>query len=435
MDIERLLTLWPFWGRRAEFYRDIADSIDARELLRDFVEGEWRIASNPATADKPKAAVLGYMRRLMESGVTALDEVLKRTMPASDAMGIAVVADAHDRAAALRFVAQNVEQQRAMGKVITTAVTSPAVLAPIAFVFAYVMAAYVIPAFEQGAPPEVWVGFAALVRNAALLFKTYAPFVVGAVLGALAWFSLHGLADITSQWRYQAESAVGAARLPWMLLGPVRPMLTMYRDIQSARMLANLATLLQAGRGLQDALSELADHASPWMRKHINWVLEHMQLNPGDNVAAFSHGILSGALLARLHTKVRRDAGADFARVLVDLGTLGQDQARADVQRYAQQLNIVLLGGVLSVILFFYGGQNFILLKIREATSPQAIQQRALQRKQRAPDTSPVSLAPSTGAFAARAPTGTTFDATFGANAGAIHVTFSSTTSLTTSTT
>ena len=118
MDIERLLTLWPFWGRRAEFYRDIADSIDARELLRDFVEGEWRIASNPATADKPKAAVLGYMRRLMESGVTALDEVLKRTMPASDAMGIAVVADAQDRATALRFVAQNVEQQRAMGKVI-----------------------------------------------------------------------------------------------------------------------------------------------------------------------------------------------------------------------------------------------------------------------------------------------------------------------------
>jgi len=404
MDIDRFLTLWPFWGRRAELYRDIAESIDARELLRDFIEGEWRIASNPATADKAKAAVLGYMRRLMESGITALDDVLARTMPESDAMGIAVVADAQDRAAALRFVALNVEQQSAMGKVIASALTSPAVLAPIAFAFAYVMAAYVIPAFEQGAPPEVWVGFAALVRNAAVLFKTYAPILVVGVLGGLAWFSLHGLANTTAMWRYQAESAVGTARVPWMLLGPVRPMLTIYRDIQSARMLSNLATLLQAGRGLQDALSELAKHASPWMRKHIHWVLEHMQLNPGDNVAAFSHGILSGPLLARLHTKVRRDAGADFARVLVDIGTLGQEQARADVQRYAQRLNIVLLGGVLSVILFFYGGQNFILLKIREETSPQAIQQRELQRQQkRALETTPVSEAPSSGVYVARA--------------------------------
>jgi hypothetical protein len=111
------------------------------------------------------------------------------------------------------------------------------------------------------------------------------------------------------------------------------------------------------------------------------------------------------------------------AKVLVDLGTLGQDQARADVQRYAQQLNIVLLGGVLSVILFFYGGQNYILLKIREETSPQAIQQRALQRKQLIPDAVPVSRAPSTGTVTAHA------------TSRAISVTFPSTTSTTTSTT
>jgi hypothetical protein len=407
MDIERLLTLRPFWGRRAEFYQDIAASIDARELLRDFVDGEWRIASNPATADKTKASFLGYMRRLMESGVTALPDVLERVMPASDAMGIAVIADSQDQAAALRFVAQNVEEQSAMGKVIATAVTSPAVLAPIAFVFAYVMAAYVIPAFEQGAPAEVWTGFAAVVRNTAVFFKVYAPIVVSVLLGALTWFAVHGLANITARWRYQAESAVGAARLPWMLLGPVRPILTMYRDIQAARMLANLATLLQAGRGLQDSLAELAKHASPWMRKHLLWVLEHMQLNPGDNVPAFSQGILSATLLARLHTKVRRDAGADFARVLIDIGTLGQEQARADVQRYAQRLNVVLLVSVLGVILFFYAGQNYILLRIRDETTPQAIQKRALKRQQPAIEATPVSAARSTGAYASRATSAT----------------------------
>ena len=393
--LERLVLLVPFWSNRAEFYRDLANSIEARELLRDFVEGEWRIASNPMTANKRKAAVLGYMRSLMEDGLTGLDQVLERTMPASDAMGIAVIADAPDKSAALRFVAENVEQQSAMGKVVASAVASPAILAPVALVFAFVMAGYVIPAFEKSAPPEVWVGFAALVRTVASGFTTFAPAALSLLIAWLLWFTFYGLANITSAWRYSAESAVGWARPPWMLLGPTRPMLTIYRDIQSARMLANLATLLQAGRGLQDALSELSKHASPWMRKHLQWVLEHMQLNPGDNVAAFSHGILSNPLLSRLHTKVRRDAGADFARVLVDIGTQGQEQARLDVKRYALQLNIVLLVGVFSIILFFYAGQNYILIQIQNEVSPQTIQRRLLEKQQRAQNPVPVSQGPS----------------------------------------
>jgi len=381
--LQRLTLLAPFWRHRAEFYRDVAGSIDARELFRDFVEGEWRIASNPHTANKQKAAVLGYMRRLMENGISSMEEVLERTMPAGDAMGLAVIAQAQDKAEALRFVASNVEEQSAMGKVVSAALASPVILLPIALVFAAVMAGYVIPAFEKGAPPELWVGFAGVVRSAAHLFSTYALPIFCALLVFFIWFGLVGLSTITGMWRYQAESAVGLARLPWLLLGPVRPMLSIYRDIQSARMLANLATLLQAGRGLQDAIAELARHASPWMRKHLLWVLEHMQLNPGDNVTAFSQGVLSGSILSRLHTKVRRDAGADFARVLVEIGTAGQSQAREDVARYAKQINLLLLVGVLGVVLFFYIGQNFIVYQLKEFTGPQSIEMR--KKKQTPP--------------------------------------------------
>lgn len=382
--LERFLVLSSFWSKRADFYRDLANSIDDRELLRDFVEGEWRIATHTSTADKNKAAVLGYMRQLMDSGVTSVEQVLEHIMPAADTMSLSVVADAKDKAAALRFVADNVEQQKAMSAVVRSAITSPLILVPVAFVFAYVMASSVIPAFEKGAPPEVWVGFAAFVRSAAYAFKVGAPVAALLLVGLLAWFSLYGLPNITAGWRYRAESATGYARLLWLMSGPMRPILAIYRDIQSARMLANLATLLQAGRGLQDALSDLSMHTSPWMRKHLQWVIEHMQLHPGEHAQAFGNGVLSSLLLARLHTKVRRDAGSDFARVLVDLGTLGQEQTRVDVKRYAQQLNIVLLAGVFGVILFFYGGQNYILLQIQQQMTPQAIQQRALQKKQRA---------------------------------------------------
>ena len=381
-QLQRLMVLAPFWQHRAEFYRDVAASIDARELFRDFVEGEWRIASNPRTANKQKAAVLAHMRRLMEDGISSMEEVLERTMPAGDAMGLAVIAQAQDKAAALRFVAGNVEEQSAMGKVVSAAVASPVILLPIALVFAAVMTGYVIPAFEKGASPEVWVGFAGFVRSAAHIFSTFALPIFALVLIFFIWFSLIGLSTITAMWRYQAESAVGLSRIPWLLLGPMRPMLSLYRDIQSARMLANLATLLQAGRGVQDALAELARHTNPWMRKHLLWVLEHMQLNPGDNVAAFSQGVLSGSILSRLHTKVRRDAGADFARVLVEIGTAGQSQAREDVARYAKQINLFLLVGVFGVILFFYIGQNFIVYRIKDFTSPQSIELRKKKQQQ-----------------------------------------------------
>ncbi len=376
-------TLWPFWQRRAEFYRDLAHSIDDRELLRDFVDGELRIATNPGTSDRQKAAVLAYMRQVMDSGITSIDQVLQRIMPASDAMSLSVVADAKDKAASLRYVAENVERQKAMNAVVRSAISSPAILCPVAFVFAYVMAAHVIPAFEKSAPPEIWTGFAAFVRSAAFAFKRGAPAAVLLLVCVLVWFAVYGLANVTAPWRYRAENATGIGRAFWIFLGPLQPILALYRDIQGARMLANLATLLQAGRGLQDALNELSIHASPWMRKHLHWVVEHMQIHPGDHAQAFSHGLLSGGLLARLQSRVRRDADADFSRILVELGTVGQDQARGDVQRYAQQLNVLLLAGVLALILFFYSGQNYILFQIQMQMTPQAIQQRALQKKQR----------------------------------------------------
>jgi hypothetical protein len=387
--IQKRIILSSFWKNRANFYRDIATAIDERELLRDFIDGEYQIAITPVTADKEKAEALGFIRKIMEGGVSAVEDVLSQCMPPSDKMGISVIADAKDKAAALRYVAANVEQQGQMNKVVSKALASPAILLPVAFAFAYVMAGYVIPAFEKSAPPSVWVGFSAIVRDAAFAFRNFGPFIFAGLFGLISWFVSYGLSNITSRWRYKAESTFGYAQIPWLLLGPIQPMLSIYRDIESSRMLANLATLLQSGRGLQDALGHLAQNASPWMRKHLLVVIESLQLNPGDYVLAFSHGILSRAILARLHTKVRRDAGNDFSQVLIEIGTSGQEKAREAVGAYAVRANAILLLVVFSIILFFYGGQNWIIMQIQEETSPSRIQKRALEhRKEKAEEIS-----------------------------------------------
>jgi hypothetical protein len=382
-QLNRVLRLWSFWGTRATFYRDLAESIDQKELLRDFLDGEYQIASDLKTADKRKASALGYMREVMEQGVTELHELLARCMPTGDAMGIAVIADAKDKAVALRYVAANVEQQNEMTQVVRGAIVAPLVLVPIAMAFALVLAGFVIPAFEPVAPPEVWEGFAGLVRLVASLFRTYGVILMALIFLALTWLLAWALPNWTSVLRYQAESAVGTRRLVWLVVGLfiLQPVLAIYRDIQSARMLSNLATLLQAGRGLRDALSDLAAKSSPWMRRHLLQVIDTLQLNPGEYSLAFSQGLLSSAMLARLSTKIRRDAGGDFANVLIHIGTMGQVTARDSVSAYAKKMSRILLFSTMGLILFFYIGQTWIVMRLQDVMSPEAIQKRAAMQR------------------------------------------------------
>ncbi len=379
-----------FWAQRAQFYRDAAVSEKERELFRDFIDGEYQISITPATRNKTRATALLHMRSLIAQGVTGVDQLLSSVMPTEDALGISVIVDAKDKAAALGFVADNVQEQAEMTKIVRSAMASPMVLLPVAFVFSYVMADRVIPAFEKAAPPEVWFGFAALVRDVSFLVRDWGPPLMLTLAAAMIWFVSFGLANITSMWRYHCERATGWQRVVWLLLGPVNPMLVIYRDIQSARMLANLATLIKGGRGVQDSLQELGSKASPWMRKHLHWVLEHLQLMPGDYIGAFGHGILSSYALGRMHTMVRRDTGHDFAGVLIDIGTNGQLKAREAVKSYATRLNAILLVAIFSVILFFVGGQNWIVMQVQDQLSPSSIQRRAYE-KQQMPNTAPAA--------------------------------------------
>jgi hypothetical protein len=382
-ELTKFLKFNQFWAQRAQFYRDAAVSEKERELFRDFLEGEYRIATSPATRNAARAAALHHMRSLMEQGISGTDQLLSSVMPSSDALGISVIVDSKDKAAALSFVADNVQEQAEMSKILRSALGPPALLVPIALAFAFVMADRVIPAFEKAAPPEVWVGFSALVRDVSLLVRNWGPPIVLIVIAILTWFTAHGLANITSQWRYNCERSTGLNRLAWLMLGPVRPMLVIYRDIQSARMLANLSTLIQGGRGIQDSLRELSTSASPWMRKHLLWVLEHLQLMPGDYGGAFSHGILSSYALGRMHTMLRRDAGHDFAGVLIDIGTSGQEKAREAVKSSAARINALLLVSIFGVILFFVGGQNWIVMQVQDELSPSNIQRRQYERQQK----------------------------------------------------
>jgi len=370
-----------FWARRAELYRDIARSVQAKELLRDFVEGELAISLSPKTLDKPRAQGLAFMRGIVDMGSHSLADLLIATMPAKDHMALGVLRHAPDQAEALGNLANNVDEQQAMTKLVIKSLASPMLLIPVGFVFAYVLSAVSIPEFVKTAPPQVWTGLNRFVRVAAESFAGIGPWVFAFLLAFTLWLICWGLAHLTARWRLDAESATGTRRLIWNLAFPFRPVLQLYRDIQGTRMLSDLSCLLKSGMLLQDALLTMARDATPWMRRHLIGIIEHLQTYPGDHIGAFGHGVLSPFLAGRLHSAVRRDAG-QFSSVLVDIGSQGQRQAQEALGKSATRFSAMLLVSVFAVIVFFYAGQAVIIKSIEEANSPSAVMKREAARRQ-----------------------------------------------------
>lgn len=371
-----------FWKKRSGFYRLIAKSMQRRELLKDFVEGEYAISSSPATRNRARATGLNFMRSVIQDGVTTLADVLIATMPPSDRMALATLRDTSDPVMALNHLADNIDAQESMRNVVKSAVLTPLILMPIGIAFAYMISSTTIPVFIEAAPPEIWTGFNMVYRTVAELFRDWAIIVMGLMIVILGWLFYYGLPNLTAGWRYRAESAHGMKKFLWTLVFPFRPALQLYRDIQGTRMLTDLAFMLQSGRLVGDAIEVLAQNAQPWMRRHLLMVLDHMHQIPGNYVGAFSHGILSPYFSGELQSANRVDTEARFDKILVEIGTLGSKEAIDAVKVSALKLNLILMTSTMAVIMFFYGGQMLVIKSIEQANTPAAILKReAVQRK------------------------------------------------------
>ena len=389
VDLQRYFLLSGFWSKRTDVYRDLSRSLSKYELPKDFVEGELQISTSPKTSDKNRARGLMFMRNLMDNGEPSLHEVLAATMPKSDSLALGVLKDSKNRPESLNILAAAIDQQHELTKMVRTALTTPMILIPVGFGFAYLLSTATIPEFAKAAPPEVWNSTNLLVKNSAEVVAEYGPYFATFTALLLIWMFAWALPNLTVPIRYSMESSRGYKRLAWILACPVQPIFAMYRDIQGTRMLGNLATLLQANMLLADALLTLAEGAQPWMRRHLLMISAHLQERPGDYVGAFSHGILSSFLLGRLHSAVRLDAGGKFDAVLIELGSIGQAESREAVRRSALRANAILLVAVMSVILFFYVGQQFIAQSIQDANSPTAVMKRAANKNK--PSAAPVN--------------------------------------------
>jgi type II secretory pathway component PulF len=322
---------------RAEFYRDFAEMYQRNEAMVSFLEGE--IANAGLTRQRSRARALRLVLHRHQDGdhASRVSHLLEGVVPRSDGLLLAAVDRAADKPQALRALAEAIDKQQQMLRLMLSYSALPAVTIPICFVLIALLGK-VILVIDAATPPyaqeALWDGMNGWARAVALLAQAWGAQLVvalGVALAAVLW-SL-------PRWR-------GAARLRvegWPIYG-------LYRDFQAGMLFSSMAMMLRTGETLQGSIDDVTQRASPWMRWHLGRVVDALEENPTGTLDAFRRGLLSAHLLSRAATLNR--SSTSFSDVLIQLGTTEGERVLARVKKAAVIANFALVGLFASVATF-----------------------------------------------------------------------------------
>lgn len=335
--IARWFALLEFRLRRAEFYRDFAEMFQRNEAMVSFLEGE--IGNANLTRQRGRARALRIVLHRHRDGdhASRVSHLLDGVVPRSDAMLLTAVDRAADKPHALLALADAIDKQQQMLRLMASYSALPAMTIPICYALIVVLGKVILviddatPVYAQAALWDGMNGWAKAIALFAQAWGTEALLVLGAALAALLW-SL-------PRWR-------GAVRLrveTW-------PVYSLYRDFQAGMLFSSMAMMLRTGETLQGSIDDLSRRASPWMRWHLGRVVDALDENPTATLDAFRRGLLSSHLLSRAATLNR--SSTSFSDVLIHLGTSEGERVLARVKSAAVIANFALVGLFASVATF-----------------------------------------------------------------------------------
>jgi type II secretory pathway component PulF len=326
-----------FRGARGEFYRDFAEMYQRNEAMVSFLEGE--IANATLTRQRSRARALRIVLHRHRDGdhASRVSHLLDGVVPRSDTMLLAAVDRAGDKPQALRALADAIDKQQQMLRLMVASSALPAVTIPICCALIGLLGRVILviadatPVYAQDALWDGMNGWARAVAAFAQAWGAPASIALAAALGLVLW-SL-------PRWR-------GAGRLRvegWPIYG-------LYRDFQAGMLFSSMAILLKTGETLQGSIDDVMQRASPWMRWHLGRVVAALEENPTGTLDAFRRGLLSPHLLARAATLHR--SSESFSDVLIQLGTREGERVLLRVKRAAVIANFALVGLFASVATF-----------------------------------------------------------------------------------
>lgn len=384
--ITRLL-MRPSAKGRALIYRDLADAIDRKEGLLDFLTGE--IKNTAIDNNRTRAWVLRMMRGRFigidqasedASGATvrSYGKLLTGLVPASDLMQLAAIdatAKEEQQAAGFRRLADIVLKKNEMMWDVIQKMAMPIASIPITYAVAY-PAAKMVNSLEPKAPPELWTGLNLVTLVLSNWILDYGVLAMGFIV-ALGFATAWALPNITGNMRLKVDNTPG---------------FSLYREFVGADVAMSLSALLSNKVDLMDALEILRSRGSMWVRWQIGRVISTLTSGRSDDYArAFGRGIFSRPMTARIATLTR--TAPAFSDALIEIGTTGIADVRARINASANTLSVLVIMFFATIATIVNLGQLGVTSDLEKENQPHKMVERraaaAARAAQGLPATSP----------------------------------------------
>ncbi|ADC73319.1 Type II secretion system F domain protein (plasmid) [Thioalkalivibrio sp. K90mix] len=335
-------------SKRADMYEDLAafqeagiPPFDALKSVNDV----HRKRRNP----------LAYMTdewiRVMEGGGTLADAMV----PWADSAEVAMIASG-DRSGELQEALVEVSKlTRARHEMMAEAaqkLTMPMVMIAALFGLVYYIAITIVPTAQDLLPEEHMPAFAGGYFAFGAWVLSYGPVVVVALVGAMI-----ALLVSLPIWAGPKRDRVDRW-FPW----------TLYRSLQSAFFMITLSAMIRSGMPTAKALTELREYARPWMRRHLDRMLNSLRQGRRETEALDS-GLLMDAMSDRLYIYSRLP---DFSVVMQAIGIDAMKGLKKTINRFATLTSIsvmLLLAVFILVTVFALGETSFAISEAVEQQS------------------------------------------------------------------
>lgn len=217
---------------------------------------------------KPHVPLAIFSRDLMIHLVDGmpLSQALTRWVPYEEASLIAAGSRGAGLSQACDDVVRVIEAQNQIRGALASAVMYPSFLALPLGTLLWMVSDQMIPVMAQVSDPEKWTGSAGVLYQLSYLTTNYGVlFICGLIVATIAFiFSL-------PRWTGAFRAAIDRG-----------PFYSTYRMVHGSVFLLNLAVMMRAGSGPNEALKTLAEYANPWLKERIAGARHG--LSKGDNL-------------------------------------------------------------------------------------------------------------------------------------------------------
>lgn len=309
---------------RPEFYEDLSDARRDGETIYLFVKEKLAKAIERKSALAPLYA--RWIKR-MDQEEGRMSHFMLGSVPDSDILYLSTIERTDSFNEKLKFLAMVIRSQEKMRNTAIKIFLIPSLSIVVLVIYFLVQALYVIPIFEEVAPPSTWGTAGQIMYAISFAVKNFGVIIAATVYGSFHWFKWS-----LTNWTGSRRAKVDQWCLPYKLA----------RDYNGSMFLMSVATLMQGDQmTIVKALELVRRNASPWLRWHVSQILRRIDSTSGNYGVAFDTGVLPRDITDRLASFSRRSGSV--AKALEKVGIDGMDKVQDAFGDTIDRMNIVLI--------------------------------------------------------------------------------------------